>query len=453
MTEIHIGAGAGFAGDRSGPAKAVAEALAQRDGERFLIFETLAERTLALAQLAAEEGRDFGRVEALLGPVLEICLAAGIRIVSNIGAADPAAAARRVQALAREQGLPVPCIGIVTGDDILSTLGPDAVRAMDCDPPIREGRRILAANVYLGSTGIAEALGAGAQIVVTGRVADPSLVVGPVRNVYGEAAETPAMLASATMAGHLIECAGQVTGGYFMEPGFNDVPGYSDIGFPIARLDDSGGVEISKPVGSGGAVTRATVLEQLLYEIHDPFAYLTPDITLDLGAVEIADLGSERVQLTGAQGRPAPDTLKAVICWDDGWIGEGEISYGGQTAPARVRRAIEILAMRLQAMPDLDCHFDVIGLNAMFSTRDPERLNKLLADAAREPRDWDLRLRMAVAAPDRSTVSLALEEMDGLYTNGPAGGGGVRLRVDRRIATSTVLVPRDMIRECWEILK
>lgn len=452
MTRIHIGCGAGFAGDRAGPARAVAEELARRDGTRFLIFETLAERTLALAQLASAEARDFGRVEALLRPVLAICLAANIRIVTNIGAADPAAAARRIRDMARAEGLRTPRIAIVTGDDFLAGLDAATLRGLAPDPDIPAGRKILAANVYMGSDPIVRALEAGAEIVVTGRVADPSLVVGPVRHVMGDRADDPALLAAATMAGHLIECAGQVTGGYFADPGYGDIPAPDNLGFPIATINADGEVEISKPPGTGGAVTRAIVLEQLLYEIHDPGAYLTPDVTLDLGAVAIEDRGNDRVRLSGARGLAAPTRLKAVISWDGGWLGEGEISYAGQTAPGRIRMAIDILRRRID-MGDLqDRHFDVIGLDSAFASRDPAVLESRLRKAEHERRSWDLRLRLAVAGLARPAVEWALAELEGLYTNGPAGGGGVRLRLERRIVTSTALVPREMIHPQQEML-
>ncbi|HEX8164941.1 MAG TPA: acyclic terpene utilization AtuA family protein, partial [Beijerinckiaceae bacterium] len=364
---VYIGAGAGFAGDRTDAAGPVAEALAARDGPRFLIFETLAERTLALAQV--ERRRDPARgynpsLDAFVGPVLKACLENRIRIVSNFGAANPRAAAERIAALAREAGHPEIRVAVVEGDDLTDALSPEELAAREtAGSLLAGGPPIIAANVYLGAAPIAEALDRGADLVVTGRVADPSLALGPLMHAFGWPPGDWDRLAAGTLVGHLLECGAQVTGGYFADPGVKDVPGMDVIGYPIAEVEADGTFVITKPEGSGGIVDRRTVTEQVLYEIHDPAAYLTPDVVLDLTGVELEEAGAHRVRVRGARGKPAPETLKATVCFDGGLLGEAEISYAGPNAAARARLAIETVKARIaRRAPGLQVRADAIGV-------------------------------------------------------------------------------------------
>ena len=230
----------------------------------------------------------------------------GIRIVSNFGAANPRGAALRIRELAREQGLRAPRIAVVDGDDVS---GPEH-RALlrDALGAALDGRDIVSANAYLGAEPIAAALRAGADIVVGGRVADPSLTVGPALAHFGWAADDWDRLGRATMAGHLLECGAQVTGGYYADPGVKDVPGLARLGFPIAEIDADGDCTITKPDGTGGRVDAHTVKEQLLYEVHDPAAYLTPDVVADIGGARVEELGADRVRL---DRRARPCTQRA----------------------------------------------------------------------------------------------------------------------------------------------
>lgn len=278
-----MGCAAGFSGDRTDAAAPVVRALAASGQSACLIFETLAERTLALAQLARREQPDAGYeplLEDLLEPVLADCLAHGIRIVSNFGAANPEGAARCIQRLAQRLGLRVPRIAVVHGDDVSGPAYRGALRAaLGAEFPEDS---LVSANAYIGARAIAEALQAGAEIVVAGRVSDPSLTLGPAMAHFGWAWDDWDRLARATMAGHLLECGAQVTGGYFADPGFKDVQGLARLGYPIAIIEPSGDCTITKPEGTGGLVSERTVKEQLLYEVHDPAAYLTPDVVADL---------------------------------------------------------------------------------------------------------------------------------------------------------------------------
>ena len=206
-------------------------------------------------------------------------------------------------------------------------------------------------------------LSRGADVVVTGRVADPSLALGPLIHAFGWAADDWDRLAAGTLVGHLLECGAQVTGGYFADPGVKDVPGMDAIGYPIAEVEADGSFVITKPAGTGGLVDRRTVTEQVLYEIHDPAAYLTPDVVLDLTEVELREVGPDRVRLRGARGRPAPETLKATVCFDGGLLGEAEISYAGPNAAARARLAIDTVKARVaRRAPGLAVRADAVGV-------------------------------------------------------------------------------------------
>ncbi|MGJ7582985.1 acyclic terpene utilization AtuA family protein, partial [Variovorax sp. RHLX14] len=309
----------------------------------------LAERTLALAQLRRRDNPEAGYeplLDDMLRPVLARCLAHGIRIVSNFGAANPRAAARHIARMARELGASAPRIAVVEGDDLS---GPEH-RALlnEALGAQMEGLRMVSANAYIGAEPIAAALDAGAQIVVCGRVADPSLTVGPAMSHFGWRADDWDRLGRATMAGHLLECGAQVCGGYFADPGYKNVPGLEVVGFPIAEIDADGRCTIGKADGTGGLVSEATVKEQLLYEVHDPAAYLTPDVIADIADAEVHALpGADRVALSGVRGHARPGRYKVNVCHEGGWLAEGEISYAGPRAEARARLAADVLRKRL----------------------------------------------------------------------------------------------------------
>jgi hypothetical protein len=432
---LRVGCAAGFSGDRTDAAGPVVDALVASGGPAVLIFETLAERTLALAQLARRADAQAGYeplLPELLRPVLARCLAADVKIVSNFGAANPAGAARCLFALARELGLPAPRIAVVEGDDLS---GPAARGLWQ---HAAQGLSVVSANAYLGAEAIADALAAGAQIVVCGRVADPSLTVGPALAHFGWARNDWDRLARATMAGHLLECGAQVSGGYYADPGLKDVPGLATLGYPIAELDADGGCVLTKPAGSGGRIDEHTVKEQLLYEVHEPQAYLTPDVSADIGAAEVTQLGPDRVLLTGVRGHARPAALKVNICHETGWLAEGEISYAGARAEARARLAAQILRERLAGLGPLRA--DLIGVASVFGDDAGHWL------AAQPPGDArDVRLRVALKHADKAQAERLLREVTALYTCGPAGGGGVRTALRARLGTVSCLVPREQV--------
>ena len=435
QTPLHIGCAAGFSGDRTDAAGPVVDALIALGGPAVLIFETLAERTLALAQLARRSDPEGGYeplLDDLLRPVLARCLGAGIRIVSNFGAANPVGAARRIAALAAELGLRVPRLAVVEGDDLS---GPGQRPLLG---GVADGLAVVSANAYLGGEAIADALLAGADIVVCGRVADPSLVVGPALAHFGWARDDWDRLARATMAGHLLECGCQVSGGYYADPGVKDVPGLASLGYPIAQIDADGDCTISKPPGTGGRIDTHTVKEQLLYEVHDPAAYLTPDVVADLSDAELTELGPDRVRLSGVRGHARPASLKVNVCHETGWLAEGEISYAGVRAEARARLAVDILRQRLADVGPLRA--DLIGVASVWGDDAGRWLDAQAPGAAR-----DVRVRVALKHADRQQAERLLREVTALYCCGPAGGGGVRTALRARLGTVSCLVPRDAV--------
>lgn len=443
---VFIGCGAGFAGDRTDAAGPVVDTLAQCDGPRFIMFETLGERTLALAQIErrADPSRGYNpALERFVAPILKKCLDNKIRIIGNFGAANPRAAAERIAALARGQDLAPPLIAIVEGDDLSGLLSPAELAARETDGKLLAGNPdIISANLYLGAHPIADALDRGADIVVTGRVADSALALGPLIHVFRWPRDDWDRLAAGTLAGHLLECGAQITGGYFADPGFKDVPDVAEVGFPVAEIDADGVAIIGKAKATGGLVDRFTVIEQLLYEIHDPAAYLAPDVVLDLTGVEVTEIGKDRVKVSGARGKPAPATLKATVCIDGGVLAESEISYAGPNAAARARLAAETVAARLRRRaPQLAFRTDAIGVRSVHgSSAQPP--------AAPWPEDaTDVRLRFAAQAANAAGVEMLLDEVEGLYCAGPAGGSGVRRRVTPRLASASCLIERKYARE------
>ncbi len=444
-----IGCGAGFAGDRLDAALPVVAALIASGRPACLIFETLAERTLALAQVRRRQDRDAGfyvGLEKLLAPVLRLCLEHHIPIIGNFGAANPVGAAHHVREIAKSLGCGPIRVAAVTGDDLLARIPATELLAMPFHPAANiDPQALVAANVYLGAEGIAQALAEGADVIVTGRVADPALALGPLMHHFGWHADDWDLLAAGVLAGHLLECGAQVTGGYFADPGFKDVPDLANIGYPIAEVSATGEIVIFKPAGSGGVVSELTVKEQMLYEIHDPSAYLTPDVILDLTAVEVEQIGPDRVRLCGARGAPRPPTLKGTVCFDGGWMGEGEISYAGPNCNARGLLATEVLKQRLTRLDlAVDAHFDLIGVASVFNDDLGTWMNRVAATPVPE-----LRVRMAVSGVHRDEVERAVQEVEALYTTGPAGGGGVRTTITPLMNSTSVYVERGLL--CAEV--
>lgn len=437
-----IGCATGFSGDRTDGVRPMLETLVRQNGHA-LIFETLAERTLALSQLAKNQDPERGYeplLDELLNPALELCLAHDIKIISNFGAANPPGAAKRIKQLCAAQNLREPLVAVLTGDQLdqpeqISYLREQLGEQLD-------GLDIVSINAYQGAGEISQALKAGADIVVAGRVADPSLTLGAALAHFGWEDHDWQSLARATMAGHLLECGTQATGGYFAVPGLKDVSGMDTLGFPIAYIDEDGSFSIGKSEHSGGLVDTRTVKEQLLYEVHDPAAYLTPDVIADISQVRVAQTAQDRVSVSGIQGRARPDQLKVNICYQGGWLGEAEISYAGVQAEARARLAAETIQKRLGSQIKL--RFDLIGVVSVFGDDDGVLLAQRPPGQAR-----DVRLRVAGAHVERRVAQRILHEVTALYTCGPAGGGGVRTGLRPRLGSLSTLVPRALAPAAW----
>jgi len=436
MQSIRIGAGAGYSGDRIEPAVELAE----HGDLDYLIFECLAERTIALAQQARMNDPALGYdplLEARMLAVLPTCAAKGIKIVTNMGAANPRAAAAKIRAIAVSLGLPHLKIAAVTGDDVLDQLRQGEYRD-DSDAPVMDlGASLLSANAYLGAQPLADALAQGADVVVTGRVADPALVLAPLIHAFGWAMDDWHKLGQGTLAGHLLECAGQVSGGYFADPGYKDVAGLARLGFPIGVVSADGSIEITKVAGSGGSVTTATCTEQLLYEIHDPAAYLTPDVVADFSHVTMTQLGPDRVAVAGATGHPKSGLLKVSVGYIDSYIGEGQMSYAGPGAVARARLAQDIVTERLRitGVETSELRCDLIGLNAIHGD--------MLA--ASNPEPYEVRLRVTGrCASLREAVRIG-NEVETLYTCGPSGGGGATKSAREVVAVRSTLLPAALV--------
>lgn len=436
---LAVGCGAGFSGDRVDAPGPVVRTLIERGGPAVIIFEMLAERTLATAQLARRANPALGYevlLDLVLRPILADCINNSIKIIGNFGAANPRGAGTMIQRLATELGLPAPRIAVVEGDDLSSG---------DCRTLVREAlagdfdeHRFVCANAYQGAFAIADAITAGAQVVVTGRVADPSLVVGPAMAHFGWTETDWNPLAGATMAGHLLECGAQVSGGYFADPGYKEVPGLHDVGFPIAEIAADGSCIVTKAANTGGLVDARTVKEQLLYEVHDPAMYLTPDVVADFSDAEVAEVGPDRVRLTGVRGHPRTPTLKANIFFDGGWLGEGEISYAGAGAEARARQAMDVMQKRVGR--ELKLRFDLIGVVSVLGDDTDRLLHATAVGTA-----TDVRLRVAAKHEDSALIDRMLRELTALWTGGPAGGGGVRVSKRQRLSLKSCLVPREKV--------
>jgi hypothetical protein len=438
MRTIRIGSGAGYSGDRIEPAVELAE----KGDIQYLVFECLGERTVALAQQARMKDPDAGYdplLEERMRAVLPVCAAKGTKIVTNMGAANPLAAARKTVELARSMGLSALKIAAVLGDDVLDACKQRDLPIMEFDGTIGQlGNRLISANAYLGAEPIAEALKDGADVVITGRASDPALFLAPIVHAFDWPLDDWNLLGKGIVAGHMLECAGQVTGGYFADPPYKNAPDLARLGFPIGEVSEDGSLVITKVEGSGGAVTAQTCKEQLLYEVHDPVRYIQPDVTADFSQVRIEEIGRDRVRIHGGRGSRRPETLKVSVGYVEGFIGEGQISYAGPGALARGRLALEIVRKRLKltGVATSELRFDLIGVDALHG--------ECVSARANEP--YEVRVRVAGRTENLREAVRIGNEVETLYTNGPAGGGGAFKSARDVVAVASVLLPREWVK-------
>ena len=440
---FRIGAGAGYSGDRIDPARSLAE----RGGLDVLVFECLAERTIALAQLRRmrEPGHGYDPLlEARMRAVLPACVRNGVTVVTNMGAANPPAAGAAVVGVARELGLALR-VAVVGGDDVLAWVEGNDPLLMEGGGRASDLGELVSANAYLGADALLPALASGANVVVTGRVSDPALFLAPLMHRFNWRADDWPLLGQGILVGHLLECAAQVSGGYIADPGRFDVPDLHDVGFPLAEVQADGRAVITKLAGTGGRIDRLTCTAQLLYEIGDPARYVQPDVVADFSRVRFTpEAGADRVRAEGAGGQARPDTLKATLGYRDGWIGEGQISYAGPGARARGELALRVLLRRLdrRGLGGRERRAELIGINAMHGSN---------LGADRSP--YEVRARLAVRCDSHDEAQRIGQEVEALYLNGPAGGGGVTQGAREVIAAASVLLPRDAVRTDVQVLE
>jgi len=434
---MRIGSGAGFSSDRLGPAVDLAE----KGALDWLVFETVGERTLAFGHRDRKLNPARGynpQLAARMRGVLPHCRANGTRIMTNMGVANVEAAAEVVVKTARDIGLKGLKVAAVLGDDVTDLMS-DETQLSDQGVEIISdvGRPLVGANVYLGIDAILPAIRSGADVIITGRVADPSLFLAPIVDRYGWATDDWTRLGQGTLVGHLMECGMQITGGYFADPGRKDVPRPADCGYPIAEVDESGQAVITKLDDTGGLVSTATVKEQMLYEVHDPTRYLTPDVTADFSRSQLTETAKDRVRVSHANGTERPKDLKVTIGFDGGLLGEAGVSYAGINAAARARLAKDILMERFDRVQGISGNYriDLIGLSSLFAT----------AEIDVPETSQDVRLRVAMRSMDRDLIEMVLWEVEALLCCGPAGGGGYRGQITPAVVTHSALLGRDAV--------
>ena len=413
MKRIRIGNGCGFWGDSpDAPIR-----LAERGGLDYLTLEYLAELTMSILALLRQRDPDAGYatdfLEVLTRLVPTLNRQPNLKIVTNAGGMNP-----RACALAAKTIVPGARIGIVSGDDLMTGLdgllaAGHSLNHLDTGEPLSAVRqRVVSANAYLGSAPIAAALGMGANIVVTGRVADACLTVGPCLHEFGWAADDWDRLSAGTTAGHLIECGAQATGGLWMNA--DDSTGLETVGYPIANVAADGTFAITKPPGTGGRVNLETIAEQLLYEVADPARYFTPDVVADFTTPTFAQIGADTVECQGAKGRAATDTYKVSVAYRDGFAASGMLVLAGPNAARKARRSGQILLDRLRQSGFTFEHSNIEALGAgdcvpgVLGTFDPP----------------EVVLRVAVRDPNRANVERFAKEFAPLVTSGYAGTTG-----------------------------
>ena len=450
---IRIAAGQGFWGDLpDAPVRQVEEGPID-----YLMLDYLAEVTMSIMQKqkardpSAGYARDF---VSLMSRILPACVARDIKVVANAGGVNVEGCAAAVREVARDLGLAGKLkIGIVTGDDILDRLDSFLARGielrnMDTDEPLATVRdRIQSANAYLGAAPIVEALHQGAQIVITGRATDTGLTLGPMIHEFGWASDNWDKLAAGTIAGHIIECGAQCSGGNCQYE-WQSIPDLANVGFPIAEASADGTFVITKHEGTGGRVNIQSVKEQLVYEMGDPRGYITPDCVADFTTVQLADDGADRVRVHGIKGRPATDTLKVSISYSAGYKAVGTLVYAWPDAYAKAKAADKILRARLDR---LGLRFDQIlteyvGANA---THGP-----LAGHPA--PDLAEVQLRVGVRGNDRNAIERFTKEIAPLILTGPpavTGFAGGRPKVEEIVAYWPALIPKAEITPRVEVIE
>ncbi|TFV93052.1 DUF1446 domain-containing protein [Algoriphagus kandeliae] len=434
--KIRIGCGAGFSGDRIEPALILTE----NGNLDYLVLECLAERTIALAQKRKLQNPELGYdvlLEKRLRGLLPLLLEHKTRLVTNMGAANPIAGAKKILELAKAQNLSIK-VAAVFGDDVFEFLTGQE-HSIENNQPIQSYGKLVSANAYLGVEAILPALETDANIIITGRVADPSLFLAPMIHEFGWELDQFDMLGKGTVLGHLLECAGQLTGGYFADPVSKPVPELDRLGHPFVDVFSDGRGIISKVEGTGGMISEQIAKEQLLYEVLDPHHYFTPDVVADFSTVQFEEIAFDQLQVSGGGGIEKPETYKVSVGYEAGFKGEGEISYAGAHAVERAKLAGEIIEKRIKGQIT-NLRVDLIGLNSLHPT-----------ELSKNSNPYEVRLRVSGMCDTMEQAQLIGEEVEALYTNGPAGGGGARKMVTQVIGVVSTLLNRDQVKPSFQL--
>lgn len=434
---LRIGAGASYAGDRIEPATD----LAARGQLDYLVYECLAERTIALAQLDRLKDPDKGYNELLderFRQALPHCHAHGTRVITSMGAANPIGAARHTARIIDELGLAPMKTAAVVGDDVLDycIAHRDTLQCLETGAAIGAlAGDMVSANAYLGAEPIVEALKMGADVVLTGRVADCSLFLAPMIHEFGWRSDDWVRLGRGQAAGDMVECGAIVSGGYFADPGYKEVADLARLGFPYLIVEPDGTAEVTKLEGTGGLISRATCTEQLLYEVHDLANYITPDVIVDFSGVALDEVGADRVRISGVAGKPRPRDLKVSIGVREGWIGEGEITYAGPGCLERARLAERVVRERIgiAGITLQELRVDYIGLNSLHGE----------ASIAPAAPSYEVRLRFAGRAAARRDATRLASEVETLVGKGPCSSSLPRQYVREVLAIYSCLIPRE----------
>jgi hypothetical protein len=450
-SQVRIANGQGFWGDwLEAPVRQVE--LGPID---YLVLDYLAEITMSILQKQKTRDPALGYATDLVPLIARIAphlLGRDVKVISNAGGVNPVACARAVAAAVRVQGLNGLKIAVVLGDDIFARLDEMLARGiafndLDSGRPMDTIRpRILSANVYLGALPLVEALRTGAHVVIAGRSTDTALALAPMIHEFGWREDQWDNLAAGTIAGHIIECGAQTTGGN-SQVDWQSVPDLANIGFPIIQAYPDASFHVTKHEGTGGRVTAAIVKEQLVYELGDPRNYITPDCVADFTTIQLRDDGPDRVLVTGVRGRPKPPTLKTSITYAAGWKAAGTLVYSWPDALEKARAADRIVRQRLQnlGLRFDEIHTEFLGVNACHGPA-----------AARNPDPPEVQIRIGVRGPDRDAVDRFTRELIPLVLNGPptaTGFGEGRPPVREVVAYWSSLLPREEIQTRVEVFE
>ncbi len=417
MKTVRIAGASGFWGDRN---DALLDQVTAGPVD-IVMLDYLAEVTMAILRKKMQDRPSSGFATDFLkalDPALELIVDRGIQIVTNAGGMNPQACAEAVLGIAERKGIRGLKVGLVTGDDVFGSIDGLLERGvglenLDTKEPFSKIQpRVLSANAYLGSDPIADALKQGAQIVVTGRCTDSALVLGPCIEKFGWKPDDWDRRAAGVIAGHVIECGGQASGGNF-SGGWQDVPNLENLGYPIVEVAENGEFEVQKHESLGGRITPAVIKEQLIYEIGDPKSYLTPDVTADFTSIQLEDLGNNRVRTTGIRGRPPPEHLKVSVTYADGWTNVVSMTFVWPQAHERAERTVELVLARCKKMGIQidDYHAALIGASGAHGPMAP----------ARDSDAPEVLLRFAMRASDRTSAKRFSAEMAPMMLDGVPG--------------------------------